>query len=267
MKMPTIYLPHGGGPCFFMDWTIGPKDTWSSLEKWLRRFPKLLPEPPKALVVISAHWEQNNVTVTSNPNPKLIYDYSGFPRSTYKLKWPSPGDPELSERIISLLSDNGISCSLDKKRGFDHGVFVPLKVAFPDTDIPTVQLSLVKGLDPGMHIDIGAALAPLREEGVLIIGSGMSYHNMKQFMTSGALQPSQLFNDWLERTMGEEQWERYASLTSWERAPSGRRCHPSEEHLLPLMVVVGAAGEDLGTNVFSDTVMGAVVSAFFFQEE
>jgi len=264
MTMPTFYIPHGGGPCFFMDWTIGPKETWDNLERWLRRLPRLLPEQPTALVVISGHWETRKPMVTTTEVPRLIYDYSGFPRSTYKLKWPVPGAPELAGRIKGLLEEVGVEAEEHETRGIDHGVFVPLKVVFPEANIPTVQLSLVKGLDPALHLDIGMALAPLREEGVLIIGSGMSYHNMKKFMTAGAHQASKKFNDWIEDTVVLERWERYEQLSSWVRAPSARQCHPIADHLLPLMVAAGAAEEDPGRKVFEDKVMGANVVAIQF---
>ena len=264
MVMPTLYIPHGGGPCFFMDWTIGPKDTWDGLARWLRRFPNKLPERPSAILIISAHWENHKPTLTTKENPNLIYDYHGFPRSTYKLKWPAQNNPALVARIQELLSEVDIDSEIHPKRGFDHGVFVPMKVSFPNADIPTTQLSLVKGLDPALHLEIGMALQPLREEGVLIIGSGMSYHNMKKFMTPAALQASKKFNNWLEYTVVLDQWERFEQLSNWERAPAARQCHPYAEHLLPLMIAAGAAGEDPGRKVFEDTVMGAVVSAIQF---
>jgi len=170
----------------------------------------------------------------------------------------------LADKVRSLLTDVGIATKENMNRGFDHGVFVPMKVSFPNADIPTVQLSLVKGLDPALHLDIGMALAPLRDEGVLIIGSGMSYHNMKKFMTDAAVRSSKRFNDWLEDVVPLEQWSRYEKLSNWERAPAARQCHPIEEHLLPLMVAAGAAGEDPGKKVFEDVVMDALVSAIRF---
>ena len=263
-RQPTFYIPHGGGPCFFMDWMLGPKDTWHSLEKWLRRLPRLLPEKPKAIVVVSAHWEANAPTLTSGENPKLIYDYSGFPRHTYQLKWPAPGSLELASSISDHLNEAGILSQLNPTRGWDHGVFIPLKVCFPLADIPTVQLSLIKGLDPGKHLDLGLALAPLRDQGVLIVGSGMSYHNMKMFLTPGARQQSIRFDDWLVSTLAEDQWTRYDLLSRWKSAPGGAASHPNPDHLIPLMVAVGAAEADLGQCRFSDVVMGARVSAFQF---
>jgi aromatic ring-opening dioxygenase catalytic subunit (LigB family) len=264
MKLPTLFLPHGGGPCFFMEWTMGPPDTWDRTANWLRGIKTSLPATPDALLVVSAHWEAAVPTITSSAAPPLVYDYSGFPPHTYELTWPAPGSPGLATRVRTLLADARIEAREDGERGFDHGVFVPLKVAFPEARVPTVQLSLRAGLDPAEHLAIGRALAPLREEGVFIVGSGMSYHNMRAFMTPGARHHSARFDAWLERTVSENRSKRDADLTDWQRAPSARESHPREEHLLPLMVVAGAAGEDGGRQVFRDEVMGAVVSAARF---
>jgi aromatic ring-opening dioxygenase catalytic subunit (LigB family) len=256
VRLPTLYLPHGGGPCFFMDWTMGPPDTWNRMADWLRGIGPALPASPAALLVVSAHWEAPAPTVTSGPAPSLLYDYQGFPPHTYELRWPAPGSPELAARVQNLLAD--------PKRGFDHGVFIPLKVTYPDARVPTVQLSLRAGLDPVDHMAIGRALAPLRDEGVFIVGSGMSYHNMGSFMTPAARQHSARFDAWLEHAVSEDAPKRDADLAGWTRAPSARESHPREEHLLPLMVVAGAAGKDRGRTVFRDEVMGALVSAVQF---
>ena len=264
MTMPTIYIPHGGGPCFFIDWPIGPKHTWKKLENWLRKLPSTLPELPSAIVIISGHWQASSATVTMSEEPKLIYDFHGFPKSSYHLQWPASGSPELAARIKTLLTELDIPCVEHDSRGFDHGVWVPMKVSIPEANIPTVQLSLVKGLDPALHLDIGMALSPLREEGVLIIGSGMSYHNMKKFLTPAAIRSSRKFNDWIEDVVGMEQWSRYEELSNWMRAPAARQCHPNADHLLPLMVAAGAAGEDSGKKVFEDVIMDAVISAIQF---
>jgi aromatic ring-opening dioxygenase catalytic subunit (LigB family) len=258
-RQPTIYIPHGGGPCFFMDWD--PPDTWHKLAGWLRGIPASLPEAPKALLVVSGHWEERVPTVLSGEKPPLFFDYYGFPEHTYQLKWPAPGSPELAARVRSLL---GQGSAENGDRGFDHGVFVPLKVAFPDAAVPTVQLSLRAGLDPAEHLAMGRALQPLRDEGVLIIGSGMSYHNMRGFMSYGAAEHSKRFSDWLAGAVAAAPPERDAALTAWAKAPSARESHPREEHLMPLMVAAGAAGNDRGHEVFRDQVMGATVLAARF---
>jgi aromatic ring-opening dioxygenase catalytic subunit (LigB family) len=264
IKQPTIYLPHGGGPCFFMDWTMGPKDTWDRTAAWLRSIGGSLPETPASMLVVSAHWEETLPTVTASEKPTLLYDYSGFPKHTYELTWPAPASPDLSKRVRSLLEGAGIPSQEDDRRGFDHGVFVPLKVAFPEPTVPVVQLSLRRGLDPAEHIAIGRALAPLRDEGVLILGSGMSYHNMRGFMTDAGREQSTHFAEWLAKTIAEDPPARDRDLTKWTEAPDARACHPREEHLLPLMVVAGAAGDDRGREVFRDNVMGVDVAAVRF---
>ncbi len=264
MRQPTIYLPHGGGPCFFMDWTMGPADTWDALAAWLRSISASLPEPPKALLVISAHWEQKVPTVMTGAQPPLLFDYQGFPQHTYELTWPAAGSPSLAARVGELLGAAGIESSENDTRGFDHGVFVPLKVAFPDAQIPTVQLSLRSGLDPAEHLAIGRALAPLRDEGVLIIGSGMSYHNMRGFNSAAGAGDSQTFDAWLQTAIAKPASERDAALAEWEKAPAARASHPREEHLVPLMVAAGAAGDDLGVRVFNGAPMRTVVSAIRF---
>lgn len=264
LRQPTLFLPHGGGPCFFMDWTMGPADTWARMAEWLRSLEATLPERPKALLVISGHWESDVPTVTTSPAPPLLFDYYGFPAHTYQLEWGAPGSPELAGRVRSLLEVAGIPSATDERRGFDHGVFVPLKVAFPDAGIPTVQLSLRVDLDPEKHLAIGRALAPLRDEGVLIIGSGMSYHNMRGFMTGRGREHSERFDEWLSGAVTSPAGERDRALVAWKQAPSAVDCHPREEHLLPLMVAAGAAGDDLGTRVLRDEPMGVVVSAVRF---
>lgn len=266
MRQPTFYIPHGGGPCFFMEWD--PADAWDAMAAWLRDLPASLPEKPKALLVISAHWEtRGGVAITGHAAPELIYDYSGFPAHTYQLTWPAPGAPALATRVAELLAAKDIPAQVDAARGFDHGVFIPLKVAFPDADIPTVQLSLRHDLDPAFHLALGAALAPLRDEGVLILGSGMSYHNMRKFRWDN--QPiegplPEAFDAWLAQAVTTDAATRTRALTAWAQAPGARDAHPREEHLLPLMVVAGAAGADAGSVAFGDHVMGAPISAVRF---
>ena len=263
-RQPTIYIPHGGGPCFFMEWTMGPPDTWDAMGTWLRGLGTTLPGTPRALLVISAHWEAPRFSVTTKPTPTLLYDYSGFPPHTYELEWPAPGAPDVAARVGELLGAAGVEVGENEQRGLDHGVFIPLKLTYPDAAIPTLQLSLRRGLDPAEHLAIGRALAPLRDEGVLIIGSGMSYHNMRAFNRPVADHPSAIFDAWLDETIQAEPEARDARLTAWETAPSARDAHPREEHLLPLMVVAGAAGTDRGSTIFRDHVMSATVSAHRF---
>jgi aromatic ring-opening dioxygenase catalytic subunit (LigB family) len=265
--LPVFYLAHGGGPCFFMDWSdIGPADTWLKMGDWLKGLASTLEQKPKAVLVISAHWEEKDFTVMTHEHPPMLYDYSGFPPHTYELRYPAPGSPALAKRVQELLGVAGIASQTDSKRGFDHGVFVPLLLMYPEADIPVIQVALKKGLSAQEHLRLGEALAPLRDEGVLIVGSGMSYHNLKAFFDSkSVLQESDQFDGWLTSvvtTLSPE--ERNAQLENWPQAPSARLAHPREEHLIPLMVVAGSAGQDRGTRVFTDRVMGATVSAYRF---
>ena len=263
-RQPTIFLPHGGGPCFFMDWTWGPADTWNATQRFLEGLAATLPEPPKALLVVSGHWEEPAFTASAAATPELIFDYSGFPEHTYRLTWPAPGDPELAERVAGLLSQAGLPAGLNANRGFDHGVFVPLKVAFPEAKIPVVTLSLAASLDPALHLAAGRALAPLRDEGVLIVGSGMSFHNLRAYLRPETAERARAFDSWLTRAVESPAAERIALLTGWREAPFAAFAHPREEHLIPLMVAAGAGGDAPGTRIFGDEPMGAAISAYRF---
>jgi aromatic ring-opening dioxygenase catalytic subunit (LigB family) len=194
-RMPTLYIPHGGGPCFFMDWTWGRPDTWDRMADWLRGLIGSLPQRPEAILVVSGHWEEPAFTVGSAAQPPLIYDYSGFPPHTYQLKFDAPGAPALAQRVRDLLQGAGLPAGDNPRRGYDHGVFIPFKVAMPEADIPVVQLSLNRSLDPKQHLAAGAALKPLRDEGVLIVGSGMSWHNMQGFSPRYTA-ASEVFDQW-----------------------------------------------------------------------
>lgn len=269
-RLPALFLPHGGGPCFFMDWS--PPDEWDRMAGFLRDVDAGLPARPSALVVISGHWEEPEITIQKNPVPDLLFDYHGFPPHTYELTWPAPGAPELSDRIAGLLDAAGIDNRFDTERGYDHGVFIPLKLAWPKPDIPVVQVSLRSDLDPSAHLDFGRALSPLRDENILIIGSGMSFHNMQILMRNVGQpkteqpthQESILFDDWLTNAVRLSNRERENVLKDWALAPAALAAHPREEHLLPLHVVAGTALEDLGRQIFPDVVLGAAVSAYGF---
>jgi aromatic ring-opening dioxygenase catalytic subunit (LigB family) len=261
-RMPVIYLPHGGGPWPFVDVGFGDPADYARLRTYLEGLGSL--PRPRAVLAISAHWEERVPTVMTSAQPPMLYDYYGFPPASYEITWPAPGAPELASRVRSLLAAAGIESAEDAARGFDHGTFVPLKLTYPDANVPTIQLSLQRGLDPATHLAIGRALAPLRDEGVLIVGSGMSYHNMRGFGRSTSRGESEAFDRWLADTVALPAGDRDAQLTSWSTAPSARACHPREEHLLPLMVVAGAAGADRGTLPYRDQLMGVRVSAAHF---
>ncbi|QXO16122.1 MULTISPECIES: DODA-type extradiol aromatic ring-opening family dioxygenase [Vibrio] len=264
VTQPTIFIPHGGGPCFFMDWH--PADTWDNMAEFLQNIDNLLPERPKAILMVSAHWQTAQFSVTSGTNPELIYDYYGFPAHTYQITYPAPGSPELAEQVVGLLKQAGLSGQQESTRGYDHGMFIPLKLMFPDADIPVVQLSLRNDLNPQAHIELGEALAPLRAQGVLIVGSGMSFHNMRGYGDSRFTEPSVMFDNWLTEAVEAEPQQRNADLSQWTQAPHAFNCHPQghEEHLLPLMVVAGAAGSDRGRKVYSQQVMKTQLSGFVF---
>ncbi|MGV3525433.1 MAG: DODA-type extradiol aromatic ring-opening family dioxygenase [Candidatus Sericytochromatia bacterium] len=259
-RLPTYFIPHGGGPCFFMDWN--PRDAWDGMAAFLRQLRHDVGTTPQAVLVISGHWETDVLSLTSAPAPELLFDYYGFPEHTYQLTYPAPGSPELAAQVAALLGEAGIPSQLDGTRGFDHGVFIPFKLVYPEAEIPVVQLSLRADLDPAFHLAVGRALAPLREQGVLIIGSGMSYHNLRRFGPQAAA-VSQGFDDWLNRAVAQVP-EREALLTHWTEAPHAREAHPREEHLLPLMVVAGAASGESGQTIYQDTVMGMALSGHRF---
>ncbi|MBL1272443.1 MAG: dioxygenase [Oceanospirillales bacterium] len=261
---PVLFIPHGAGPCFFMDWN--PPDAWGGMAAFLKGIVATLPSRPRAILLISAHWLAPEFSVTVGAKPELIYDYYGFPGHTYELTYPAPGAPELAERVSGLLTAAGLTSCQDSQRGFDHGMFIPLKLIFPDADIPVVQLALRNSLDPATHLAAGEALQALRNEGVLIIGSGMSFHNMHGYGDASFTPLSEAFDDWLTQAVEADPSQRQAALLDWANAPYARQCHPpgGEEHLMPLMVVAGAAGQDVGQKVYSEQVLKTQLSAHRF---
>jgi aromatic ring-opening dioxygenase catalytic subunit (LigB family) len=230
--------------------------------EFLRGLGKQLPRP-KAIIVVSAHWEEDAFTVTESQNPSLLYDYYGFPAHTYQLQYPAKGSPQLATRIRQLLNAAGLPAAGNAQRGFDHGMFIPLLLVYPDADIPVVQLSLKTGLDPATHIRAGQALAELRKEGILFVGSGMSFHNMQGFFHGGFDHPSHQFDQWLTDAATDTS-HRDAKLADWANAPGARACHPREEHLLPMMVIAGTATAERGQKIFACDIKGATISAFLF---
>ena len=262
---PTLYIPHGGGPCFFMDWTLGPADTWNNMEHWLRELASSIGAKPRQIVVCSAHWEGELIRINASAKPALIYDYSGFPPHTYQLTYPAPGSPTLAKEVQHLLKGANISATLDDEHGFDHGVFIPFKLIFPNADIPIVQISLRSDLDPAHHLAVGRALSPLRKQGTLIVGSGMSYHNMQGLMTPGKDKAdARQFDEWLRAACTERNEARTQLLCDWKKAPTALQAHPREEHLLPLMVAAGAGEDEAGLAIYQDQVLGAQISAIQF---
>jgi aromatic ring-opening dioxygenase catalytic subunit (LigB family) len=247
-----------------MDWTWGPADTWHATQRFLESVASSLPAQPKALLVISGHWEEPAFTVSTAEKPELIFDYSGFPAHTYQLTWPAPGNPALAARAADLLREAGLPAATDPTRGYDHGVFIPLKVAFPHAQIPVVTLSLNHSLDPAQHIAAGRALGTLRDEGILIIASGMSFHNLHAYMRPETPERARAFDTWLTSAVESPATERDSLLSNWREASFAAYSHPREEHLIPLMVAAGAGGEAPGRRIFTDEPMNARISAYRF---
>jgi aromatic ring-opening dioxygenase catalytic subunit (LigB family) len=262
--LPTYFISHGGGP-----WPWLKKEmpgVYDRLEDALKEMPRQLGVTPKAVLVVSGHWEERDFTVMSSPAPPMIYDYSGFPEFTYRIKYPAPGSPEVAARIQELLRGAGFAAPADDRRGFDHGAFAPLASIYPEANVPVLQLSIRSDYDPEAHLAVGRALAPLRREGVLIVGSGLSYHNLRMLGPQGRA-PSHEFDAWLTGAVcASTSQERNTKLLDWSNAPSARLAHPDEDHLIPLMVVVGAAEAETGERVYhEDSFFGGVaVSSYRF---
>jgi aromatic ring-opening dioxygenase catalytic subunit (LigB family) len=264
-RMPTVFLPHGGGPWPYMEGMGSPAEL-EALTRFLRSVKDIPPRRPEALLVISAHWEEAQPTVMTGARPPLLFDYQGFPPETYRLTWPAPGHPGVAARVRELLSRAGFATGTNATRGFDHGTFIPLGITYPEAEIPTVQLSLKRGLDPVEHLALGRALAPLRDEGVFLVGSGMSYHNMQGFFRGGARarEDSERFDRWLNETVALDAAPREEQLSRWASAPAARQCHPREEHLIPLLVIAGAAAGDPGQTLYREPLLGVRVSGHRF---
>lgn len=263
-RMPVVFAPHGGGPWPFVELGFGSKGELAELRRYLELLPSVAPTPPRALLVVSAHWEEACPTLMTSASPPMLYDYFGFPPASYEIQWPAPGAPWLAPRVEELLQGAGFSTARDAARGYDHGTFVPLKVAFPNAEVPVLQLSLVAGLSARTHLAMGRALEPLRDEGVLFVASGMSFHNMRAFFQRGGEAAAESFDAWLRETVTAPREARDARLEQWERAPHARFVHPREEHLVPLMVAAGAAGNDRGVVPYNGTFVGLRLSAVQF---
>jgi aromatic ring-opening dioxygenase catalytic subunit (LigB family) len=261
--LPTYFISHGGGP---WPWLKQEMPGLDRLEASLQAIPQDLGVTPRAILVISGHWEERDFTVMSSAAPPMLYDYVGFPAHTYQIQYSAPGAPQVATRVQELLAQAGIETKSDPLRGFDHGVFAPLYVAYPDANVPILQLSMRSDYSPAAHLAVGRALAPLRNEGVLIIGSGLSYHNLRQ-MGRNARVPSHEFDEWLTQVVCESTAEvRNQSLIDWSQAPSARLAHPSEDHLIPLFVVAGAAESEAGERFYHEDAFfgGVAVSSFRF---
>ncbi len=263
--LPTYFISHGGGPWPYVEEM---RRQMPILEASLRDIPRQLSRPPAAILLISGHWEAQAFAVMNHPHPPMVYDYSGFPEHTYQVRYAASGAPALAQRVYALLGAANLPAALDDERGFDHGAFTPLAIMYPNADIPVVQLSLHASYDPALHLALGRALAPLRRENILIIGSGLSYHNLRAFGPA-AKQVSHTFDLWLQETLLHTQPEqRRKKIIAWAQAPAARLAHPQEDHLLPLMVALGAAEQEAATMVYHEEAFlgGVTASSFRFGE-
>jgi aromatic ring-opening dioxygenase catalytic subunit (LigB family) len=261
-RFPVYFVSHGGGP---WPWMEDRRAAFAKTVREIGALPDRLPAKPKAVLVITGHWEAPQFTVSSATRPPMDYDYYGFPEHTYQLQYPAPGSPELASRVRGLLQGAGIPCGEDPQRGFDHGTFVPLYLMYPEADVPVVLLSMKAGYDPREHLQAGQALQPLRDEGVLILGSGLTYHNMRGFNQDASTAPATAFEDWLNEAIAQsDPRKRNEMLAHWQEAPAARLAHPREDHLIPLMVAAGAAGDDTGHRLFVDHVMKVPMASYEF---
>jgi len=265
------FVSHGGGPLPLLG-----DPSHDALVHSLQHMASQMPRP-SAIVVVSAHWEQTQPTVTTGAHPALIYDYGGFPPESYTITYPAPGSPTLAARTlhaINALSTHGLHAQDDPQRGFDHGMFVPLKLMYPEADIPCIQLSLCHDLNPAKHLAMGQALRTLADNAntdapILLLGSGFSFHNMRAFFSAPTPANQALnrsFEQWLHTTCCDEDLttaDRLDRLQHWAQAPGARYCHPREEHLLPLHVCMGAA-QTAARQAWSFETLGQQASAYLW---
>lgn len=261
-KAQVVYFSHGGGPLPILG-----DETHQAMVNFMKELPAQL-KKPDAILVASAHWEESTITVMDGARPPMYYDYYGFPEAAYEITYPASGNPSLAHRIVELLKGKNIPVRTDPQRGFDHGLFIPLKLMYPQADIPAVQISLLRGLDPAAHLTLGNALSDLMEENILVIGSGFSFHNLQAFAWQGGSKAdpaNDAFQDWLIEVVTQlsSSKEREQQLNEWEKAPSARYCHPREEHLIPLHICAGIANAP-GKVLFDDTILGKRAVAFLW---
>ncbi|HQU47836.1 MAG TPA: class III extradiol ring-cleavage dioxygenase [Casimicrobiaceae bacterium] len=236
IPLPTLFLSHGSPMRAVDPGSAGA--AWKAIADTLPR--------PRAVLMVSAHWETGMPMVTANAKPETIHDFGGFPDALYRLRYPAPGAPQLAARVVELLKAAGITAGQDGCRGLDHGAWVPMMHMYPAHDVPVAQLAVQPGRDTAHHLALGRALAPLAHEGVLVIGSGHVTHNLRDWVGHrGGSEPlpyAASFAHWLHDTLAQR--DERALLAYRERGPGGARAHPSEEHFLPIYVAWGAAGPD-----------------------
>ncbi|PWT73035.1 MAG: dioxygenase [Proteobacteria bacterium] len=233
-SLPTVFVSHGAPTLAIEPGATGP--ALAALGKELDR--------PKAILMVSAHWETSRPMASAVLRPDTIHDFGGFPQALYRLRYAAPGSPELAQRVKTLLDASGLNASLDRNRGLDHGAWVPLLYLYPDADVPVTQLSIQSDYGPDYHYRLGQALGPLADEGVLVIGSGSLTHNLSEFRGrtgSNQVAPyAQEFQQWVFDKVAANNVD---ALIDYRRsAPHAERAHPTEEHFLPFFVALGAAG-------------------------
>ena len=256
--LPSLFVSHGAPTLALSD---------APARRFLERLADVAPRP-SAILVASAHWEAPHPAVNAPAINDTIHDFYGFPAELYRLRYSAPGAPAVAERVVALLSAAGMKGSIDRRRGLDHGAWVPLLLGWPAADIPVAQISLIEGGDAAAHLALGRALAPLRTENVLVIGSGSFTHNLRELRRDGT-EPepgwTRDFSEWMDRALVGG---RVDDLIDYRRlAPHAARNHPTDEHLLPLFVALGAAGEGAAAErLHSSVTLGALrMDAYAFR--
>lgn len=266
---PAVFVNHGGGPMPL----LGDKDhagLTTFLKDEVQKHVNL--KDLKAIILVTAHWEEDEVTISSDKHHELYFDYYGFPPESYKYKYDAPGDPETAELIHDALKKAGIPTKLDPKRGWDHGVFVPMMLINPAADIPIIQVSVLNNQDPELHYKLGEVLKQFRKEGIAVFGSGMSYHNMREFMSSRYKNEvvNKEFDNYLYKVCTEEnEKDRKKGLLSWRKELGANEAHPmrAAEHFMPLIVIAGAGGSKPGERIFNWDMSGTFrLSGFIWKE-
>jgi 4,5-DOPA dioxygenase extradiol len=258
-RLPALFISHGSPMLALED---------GRARRFLQGYAAEL-ERPRAILVASAHWETAQPALTASRAPETIHDFGGFPAALYQMRYPAPGDPALAERAAGLLREAGFTPGLDPRRGLDHGTWVPLSLLYPAADIPVVQLSLQTHLGPAHHVRVGAALRALRDEGILIVGSGGLTHNLMRLQRQGgdSLPPPPWvseFDQWVADKVAARDVD---ALVAWRsQAPHAAESHPTDEHFIPFFVALGAGGPDtVGTRVHhSHTYAALAMDAYAF---
>jgi 4,5-DOPA dioxygenase extradiol len=248
--LPSVFISHGSPMHALQPGPAG--EAWQALG---RRLPR-----PRAILIASAHWETSLPMLTGSAKPETVHDFYNFPEPLYRLRYPAPGAPEVAQRAQALLRNAGFSAAIDGCRGLDHGAWAPLLYAYPEHDVPVVQISVQPALGPRHHLQVGKALRELSEEGVLIVGSGHLTHNLRDWARGqGKPEPyAREFQAWVLEKLKEKDLEALADYRS--RSPHGVRAHPTDEHFLPLFIALGAAQEPAQAERVYDAIDSGVLA-------